>query len=318
MRAGDIIVSFDGVALSTSGDFVGAVRAKQPGDQVQVVVDRSGQTLVLTATLTAFPGTQDTPQARAFFGVAGWSRDYVQVGVVESLGRAVQDVVSTAAGSVRGVFTVLNPINLADNLTSEVADPLTRPSTVVGASQIGGDIDRARAGDETGAGDVVELQAGLAGGHPAIGLAIAERARRIAAKAQLTPVVSPPRHLPTMRHHASKRCSQRPTPGTTHFAAMCLAFATNNSPLPTTAPPCEPHKAGGYSPSAHAIIDPTSGAAQSYRQLREGPAGADWIQSAASNEIGRLAQGFLPHMPSGTNTIHFIRHTDIPANRRAT
>ena len=65
--------------------------------------------------------------------------------------------------------------------------------------------------------------------------------RRIAAKAQLTPVVSPPRHLPTMRHHASKRCSQRPTPGTTHFAAMCLAFATNNSPLPTTAPPCEPH-----------------------------------------------------------------------------
>ena len=142
VRAGDIIVSFDGVALRTSGDFVGAVRAKQPGDQVQVVVDRSGQTLVLTATLTAFPGTQDTPQARAFFGVAGWSRDYVQVGVVESLGRAVQDVVSTAAGSVRGVFTVLNPINLADNLTSEVADPLTRPSTVVGASQIGGDIGR--------------------------------------------------------------------------------------------------------------------------------------------------------------------------------
>ena len=43
---------------------------------------------------------------------------------------------------MRGVFTVLNPINLADNLTSEVADPLTRPSTVVRASQIGGDIGR--------------------------------------------------------------------------------------------------------------------------------------------------------------------------------
>ena len=78
--------------------------------------------------------------------------------------------------------------------------------------------------------------------------------RRIVAKAQLTPVVSPPRLLPTMRHHASKRRSQRPTPGTTHFAAMCSAFATNNSPLPTTAPPREPHTAGGYSPSAHAIL----------------------------------------------------------------
>jgi membrane-associated protease RseP (regulator of RpoE activity) len=37
---------------------------------------------------------------------------------------------------------VLNPVNVATNLTSEQADPLTRPSTVVGASQIGGEIGR--------------------------------------------------------------------------------------------------------------------------------------------------------------------------------
>jgi len=98
----------------------------------------------------------------------------------------------------------------------------------------------------------------------------ARRRRRLATKAsQLPPVFPPPQHLPTTCQHASQRRSQGPTPGTTHFAAMCSAFATNNSPLPITAPPCEPHKAGGYSPSAHAIIDPTSGAAQSYRQLRE-------------------------------------------------
>ena len=142
VQKGDVLVSFDGVPLRTSSDFVSAVRAKQPGDQVEVVLNRNGETIVVQATLTVFPGTQDTPEARAFFGVPGWSRDYVQLGVLESLVRAGEDVVGTAIDSVRGVFTVLNPINLADNLTSPEADPLTRPSTVVGASQLGGDIGR--------------------------------------------------------------------------------------------------------------------------------------------------------------------------------
>jgi membrane-associated protease RseP (regulator of RpoE activity) len=142
VREGDVIVVFDGKNVPTSADFVDAVRAKQPGDQVEVVIDRNGETLVLNATLTVFPGSEETPEARAFFGVAGWSRDYVQLGVLESVGRAAQDVVGTARDSITGVFTVLNPINLADNLTSEQANPLTRPSTVVGASQLGGEVGR--------------------------------------------------------------------------------------------------------------------------------------------------------------------------------
>lgn len=142
VQKGDVIVSFDGVQLRTSSDFVTAVRAQQPGEQVEVVLSRNGETLVVRPTLTVFPGTQDTPEARAFFGVAGWSRDYVQLGILESAVRAAQDVVGTAVESVRGVLIVLNPSNLADNLTSPVADPMTRPSTVVGASQLGGDIGR--------------------------------------------------------------------------------------------------------------------------------------------------------------------------------
>ncbi|MGA1504361.1 MAG: M50 family metallopeptidase [Ilumatobacteraceae bacterium] len=139
---GDVIVEFDGTPVASSGDFVAAVRAKQPGDRVEVVIDRNGEIRSLIATLTVFPGSEETPEARAFFGVAGWSRDYVQLGVVEAMGRAAQDVVGTARDSVVGVFTVLNPINLADNLTSERANPLTRPSTVVGASQLGGEVGR--------------------------------------------------------------------------------------------------------------------------------------------------------------------------------
>ncbi len=139
---GDVIVEFDGTPVASSGDFVAAVRAKQPGDRVEVVIDRNGEIRSLIATLTVFPGSEETPEARAFFGVAGWSRDYVQLGVVEAMGRAAQDLVGTARDSVVGVFTVLNPINLADNLTSERANPLTRPSTVVGASQLGGEVGR--------------------------------------------------------------------------------------------------------------------------------------------------------------------------------
>lgn len=142
VRAGDIIVSFDGLPLRTSDDFVEAVKAQRPGDTVTVVLERDGETITVVPTLTVFPGTDETAEARAFFGVASWSRDYVQIGAGESVWRAAGDVVRTAVDSVRGVFTVLNPVSIVDNLTREVADPYTRPSTVVGASQIGGEIGR--------------------------------------------------------------------------------------------------------------------------------------------------------------------------------
>jgi hypothetical protein len=35
-------------------------------------------------------------------------------------------------------------------------------------------------------------------------------------------------------------------------------------------------------------------------------------------QIGRLAQGTLPDMPSGTNTIFFICHPAVPTGRKAT
>jgi len=142
IREGDVIVSFDGVKVRTSSEFMEAVRAQSVGDTVQVVVRRGDDTFVVTPTLTVFPGTENTGNERAFFGVSGWSRDYVQLGAPEAAWRAVQDVGSTAVQPVAGVFTVLNPLNITENLTSETADPLTRPSTVVGASQVGGEIGR--------------------------------------------------------------------------------------------------------------------------------------------------------------------------------
>ena len=69
--------------------------------------------------------------------------------------------------------------------------------------------------------------------------------------------------------------------------------------------------------TANAVIDPNTGASLEYRHLRLGPDGDQWVKAAA-DEIGRLAQGVQPYMPTGTDTMHFIKHTDIPAGRVAT
>lgn len=68
---------------------------------------------------------------------------------------------------------------------------------------------------------------------------------------------------------------------------------------------------------ACAVIDPLTGSAQTFQQLKVGPDGHLWLASAA-NEIGRLAQGNLPHMPTGTETMHFIPHSALPPGRSAT
>jgi hypothetical protein len=70
-------------------------------------------------------------------------------------------------------------------------------------------------------------------------------------------------------------------------------------------------------PFMNAVIDPLTGEHQELRHLLQGPDKDDWWASNA-NEFGRLTQGVLPHMPTGTETMRFIKHTDVPADRKAT
>jgi hypothetical protein len=67
---------------------------------------------------------------------------------------------------------------------------------------------------------------------------------------------------------------------------------------------------------ANAAATPNSGSALQYNQLLKGPDREHWIRATA-NEIARLAQG-LQGGPTGTNTMFFIPHTAIPADRKAT
>lgn len=138
VRADDVVLSFAGVPTHSRTELIQAIVSRRPGDVVDVVVLRGSQHLTLTATLVSNP----TDASIAFFGISSWSRDYVRLNPVSAVRHAVTDVTLTAVQSVRGVFTVLDPLNFVKNVTAPVADPMTRPSTVVGASQLGGEIGR--------------------------------------------------------------------------------------------------------------------------------------------------------------------------------
>ena len=65
------------------------------------------------------------------------------------------------------------------------------------------------------------------------------------------------------------------------------------------------------------MFDPAAGATLEYRHLKQGKDSEAWLAGAA-NEMGRLAQGLLPHMQTGTDTMHFISHKDVPAGKVVT
>jgi hypothetical protein len=116
--------------------------------------------------------------------------------------------------------------------------------------------------------------------------------RRAVAKTQVhdqTPVTPHPHNtrLASRYLNANHTCTQRPAPFTTptHYA--------------------------------NSVIDPTTGESREYRQLIKGNTANTWIQGCA-NEVGRLAQGLHGTSITGTNTIRFIAHTDLPPGRTAT
>ena len=134
----DIVREIDGVVVLTREQFVDQIVSKTPGQVVSVIVERAGEPITLTLTL----GNNPVDESIAYFGVSSWSLDYVRVNPIKAVGYATQDLVVTAGRSVVGVFVVLNPVNIFNSVADETADPSTRPGTVVGASQLGGEIGR--------------------------------------------------------------------------------------------------------------------------------------------------------------------------------
>jgi membrane-associated protease RseP (regulator of RpoE activity) len=136
LAAGDVVVSVDGVVMTSRSEFIGAIQAKSPADRIDLVVVRNGSELTLEAGLGANPNPGF--EGVAYLGVGSESLDRIAEPLPAAIVGASQDLVSGAWQSVRGVFIVLNPVNLWQHLSGATDDLETRPTTLVGATQISG------------------------------------------------------------------------------------------------------------------------------------------------------------------------------------
>ncbi len=137
LRVDDTLVAIDGRAVSDYDGVVAAITARSPGDDINVTYRRDGgEDQTVSVTLASHP-SDDT---RAYLGV--WADDWGwdQLNPVEAAGQSVADIGNTVVNSVKGVFTAMNPMNSIRHLTGAEDSLETRPTTVVGVSQVGGAI----------------------------------------------------------------------------------------------------------------------------------------------------------------------------------
>ncbi len=134
IREGDIVVALGKDKVTSRTELVEAIVEQAPGNAVEVVVQRNGVEEIFTTTLASNPMDANI----AYLGIATSSTGYVKQSLANSLVYGVGDVVRTAGNSVKGVVSALNPMNSVRALQDSGENLATRPTTVVGASQIGG------------------------------------------------------------------------------------------------------------------------------------------------------------------------------------
>ena len=122
IEQGDIIVSVGGVPVE-DGDLGAAVRESDPGDTVDVVLERDGEQLTLAATLGSNP-TPGELNGTALLGVtSGGAREWEERSVGEAARSTVTDLFPVAWESTKGIVQVVNPINIIEHLSRRVGGP---------------------------------------------------------------------------------------------------------------------------------------------------------------------------------------------------
>ena len=138
LRDGDQILAVGESKITSRRELILAIVANQPGDTVEIRILRDGQEQIEQVVLASNPANSDL----AFLGVSSDSYAYVRQNAFNAVRLGVVDAVKTIRDSVGGLFVVLNPANIFSNVVADEPDMMTRPTTVVGASQFGGEIGR--------------------------------------------------------------------------------------------------------------------------------------------------------------------------------
>jgi hypothetical protein len=138
-----------------------------------------------------------------------------------------------------------------------------------------------------------------------------------------TEVISPPaqRRTGIATRSSTRRASSRhqinATIVSTSEAAALHNIFNASEPTPAKVMPSErsPLPAHAFW-TANAVFNPDTGVAEEYGKLKLGTNAQEWMRGC-SKEIGRLAQG-SKEVAVGTNTMHFIRPSQKPADCKAT
>ncbi len=139
IRNGDIIRSIDGRQITTYKSVAAAITANQPGDRIEVVIERDARLQTLFVDLSEHP----SGDGRAYLGI--WADDWgwKRLSPLAAAGHSIGDIGSTISNSIKGVGVALNPFNTIHHLTGSDTSLTTRPTTIVGVSQVGGSVGKA-------------------------------------------------------------------------------------------------------------------------------------------------------------------------------
>ena len=141
IESGDVVVSIGGDAIDDPDELGETVRSHEPGDSVAIVVERDGEQQTVTAVLGA-----NTEQGSELFGSARLgvssrtAAEWEEMSVGDAAASSVTDLIPVTWESTKGIVQVLNPVNIVNHLSGESEDLSTRPTTVVGVTQVSGTV----------------------------------------------------------------------------------------------------------------------------------------------------------------------------------
>lgn len=138
LRNGDQILSIGGVSVDSQESLVTAISTHQPEERVEVAYVRDGRTASVEVVMDRRPDDS----GRAYLGVFADDWGWKRLSPAAAVWQSMTNIGDIAGSSVRGVFVALNPVNSLRHLSNQDTSLDTRPTTVVGVTQVSGDIGR--------------------------------------------------------------------------------------------------------------------------------------------------------------------------------
>ncbi|MDQ3738710.1 MAG: site-2 protease family protein [Actinomycetota bacterium] len=155
IESDDIIIGVNGTAVADPDELGEIIRMGEPGDPATITVRRDGELRDIEASLGANTDEDSADFGSAMLGVGtNEGAEFVDVSIAMAATKSVTELGPVTWQSAKGVLTVLNPVNIYSHVVGDNDDIATRPTTLVGVTQVSGII-----GDSQGLIGVIYLLA---------------------------------------------------------------------------------------------------------------------------------------------------------------